>query len=169
MILVRFAIGLILTFLLFYSPQLDRVCALRVRDHGGFLGAGFWMKAAENSGCYLKVLNDVCLLFYLLLIIGKNNYHNFAISLILTILNSPSWIEYVLSVFETTEVFLELAGLKFGGPAGRWAVIVAVQVNFFILYSTLLHLPPLRFHCNDGCWDRTQDCCNATDALAVRR
>jgi hypothetical protein len=32
-------------------------------------------------------------------------------------------------VFETTEVFLELAGLKFGGPAGRWAVIVAVQVN----------------------------------------
>ncbi len=24
-------------------------------------------------------------------------------------------------------------------------------------YSTLLHLPPLRFHCSDGCWDRTQD------------
>jgi hypothetical protein len=30
---------------------------------------------------------------------------------------------------------------------------------FFVLYSTLLHLPPLRFHCADGCWDRTQDCC----------
>ncbi len=28
---------------------------------------------------------------------------------------------------------------------------------FFVLYSTLLHLPPLRFHCADGCWDRTQD------------
>jgi hypothetical protein len=39
------------------------------------------------------------------------------------------------------------------------------QVNrgiFFIffmyaLYSTLLHLPSLRFHCVGGCWDRTQD------------
>ncbi len=26
---------------------------------------------------------------------------------------------------------------------------------FFKLYSALLHLPPLRFHCADGCWDRT--------------
>ncbi len=25
----------------------------------------------------------------------------------------------------------------------------------FFLYSTLLHLPPLRFHCVGGCWDRT--------------
>jgi hypothetical protein len=25
-------------------------------------------------------------------------------------------------------------------------------------YGTLLHLPPLRFHCVGGCWDRTQDC-----------
>ncbi len=31
---------------------------------------------------------------------------------------------------------------------------------FFVLYSTLLHLPPLRFHCADGCWDRIQDRCN---------
>jgi hypothetical protein len=31
---------------------------------------------------------------------------------------------------------------------------------FFVLYSALLHLPPLRFHCADGCWDRTQDRCN---------
>ncbi len=31
---------------------------------------------------------------------------------------------------------------------------------FFVLYSTLLHLPPLRFHCADECWDRTQDRCN---------
>ncbi len=30
----------------------------------------------------------------------------------------------------------------------------------FVLYSALLHLPPLRFHCADGCWDRTQDRCN---------
>jgi hypothetical protein len=24
---------------------------------------------------------------------------------------------------------------------------------FYVLYSTLLHLPPLRFHCAGGCWD----------------
>jgi hypothetical protein len=29
-----------------------------------------------------------------------------------------------------------------------------------ILYSALLHLPPLRFYCVNGCWDRTQDRCN---------
>ncbi len=26
--------------------------------------------------------------------------------------------------------------------------------------TTLLHLPPLRFHCADRCWERTQDRCN---------
>jgi hypothetical protein len=31
---------------------------------------------------------------------------------------------------------------------------------FFVLYSALLHLPPLRFRCANGCWDRTQDRCN---------
>jgi hypothetical protein len=38
---------------------------------------------------------------------------------------------------------------------------------FFVLYSTLLHLPPLRFRCADGCWDRTQN--RENGALAVRR
>ncbi len=28
---------------------------------------------------------------------------------------------------------------------------------FYVLYSTL---PPLRFRCVGGCWDRTQDCCD---------
>jgi hypothetical protein len=28
---------------------------------------------------------------------------------------------------------------------------------FSVHYSALLHLPPLRFHWVDGCWDRTQD------------
>ncbi len=28
------------------------------------------------------------------------------------------------------------------------------------LYSKLLHLPPLRFHCVGRCWDRTQDGCD---------
>jgi hypothetical protein len=31
---------------------------------------------------------------------------------------------------------------------------------FFVLYSTLLHLPPLRLHRADGCWYRTQDRCS---------
>ncbi len=31
---------------------------------------------------------------------------------------------------------------------------------FFVLCSTLLNLPPFRFHCADGCWDPTQDRCN---------
>ena len=39
-----------------------------------------------------------------------------------------SRLEIILSVVEMLEVFLEIAGLRFGGPAGRWAVIVAVQV-----------------------------------------
>ncbi len=34
-----------------------------------------------------------------------------------------------------------------------------------MLYSTLLRLPPLRFHCIRGCWDRTV----ATSASVVRR
>jgi hypothetical protein len=29
-----------------------------------------------------------------------------------------------------------------------------------VRYSTLLHLPLLRFHCVGGCQDRTQDCCD---------
>ncbi len=31
---------------------------------------------------------------------------------------------------------------------------------FYVLYSTLIHLPPLRFHCVGGCRNRTQDCCD---------
>jgi hypothetical protein len=27
----------------------------------------------------------------------------------------------------------------------------------YVRYSTLLHLPPLRFHCVGECWDRTQE------------
>ncbi len=32
-----------------------------------------------------------------------------------------------------------------------------IFVSFCVRYLTLLHLPPLRFHCVGGCWDRTQD------------
>jgi hypothetical protein len=31
---------------------------------------------------------------------------------------------------------------------------------FYVMYSTLFHLPSLRFHCVGGCWDRTQDSCD---------
>jgi hypothetical protein len=33
------------------------------------------------------------------------------------------------------------------------------QVIFYVLYSTLPYMPPLRFYCVGGCWDRTQECC----------
>ncbi len=40
---------------IFTSPSwIEYLCAVRIRDDEGFLGAGFWMKAAENSGCELK-------------------------------------------------------------------------------------------------------------------
>jgi len=32
-------------------------------------------------------------------------------------------------------------------------------LEFFVRYSTLLHLLPLRFRCVGGCWDPTQDRC----------
>jgi hypothetical protein len=36
-----------------------------------------------------------------------------------------------------------------------------IFLDFFmhVLYSTLLHLQSLRFHCVGGCWDKTQDSC----------
>ncbi len=38
-------------------------------------------------------------------------------------------------------------------------IFLGIFYIFFVQYSALLHLPPLRFHCADGCWDRTQDRC----------
>ncbi len=40
---------------------------------------------------------------------------------------------------------------------------ITINRGFFfmyVLYSTLFHLPPLRFHCVGGCWDRTQESCD---------
>jgi hypothetical protein len=31
---------------------------------------------------------------------------------------------------------------------------------FIYVFPTLLYVPPLRFYCVGGCWDRTQDCCD---------
>ncbi len=36
--------------------------------------------------------------------------------------------------------------------------IIFWLVFFNVRYSTLLHLPSLRYHCVGRCWDRTQDC-----------
>ncbi len=36
---------------------------------------------------------------------------------------------------------------------------------FYVRYSTLLHLPPLRFHCVGGCWDRLCDYCISCQTL----
>jgi hypothetical protein len=38
----------------------------------------------------------------------------------------------------------------------------------YALYSTLLHLPPLRFHCDGGCLNRTQDCCDFGTGSHIR-
>jgi hypothetical protein len=43
-----------------------------------------------------------------------------------------------------------------------------VKGGFFI-FSVLLHLLPLRFHCVWGCWDRTHTRTVAISALVVRR
>ncbi len=39
-------------------------------------------------------------------------------------------------------------------------IIIFFKYFFFVPYSKLFHLPPLRFHCADGCWNLTQDRCN---------
>ncbi len=41
-------------------------------------------------------------------------------------------------------------------------------IYFYVLYSTLLHLPPLRFHCVGECWNLIQDCCDF-DIVAFKR
>ncbi len=43
------------------------------------------------------------------------------------------------------------------GQKGIGSRIRIHNTNVRVLYSSLLHLPPLRFHCVGGCGDRTQD------------
>ncbi len=57
-----------------------------------------------------------------------------------------------------------------------WLKVQRVFFNiffiFYLRYSTLLHLPPLIFHCVGECWDRTQYSCDydsgCQDALTTR-
>jgi hypothetical protein len=53
-----------------------------------------------------------------------------------------------INVQPINRIILKISIIYFKGFLGFFAV----------LYSTLLHLPPLRFHCVGGCWDRTHDC-----------
>jgi hypothetical protein len=39
-------------------------------------------------------------------------------------------------------------------------LISRIRILFLVLYSALLHLPSLRFHCVGGCSDRNQDSCD---------
>ncbi len=43
------------------------------------------------------------------------------------------------------------------GEAYESASVTILLIFLFILYSTLHHPPPLRFHCVGGFWDRTKD------------
>ncbi len=61
--------------------------------------------------------------------------------------NSHAWAPLKICVFAALYRLLSL-----GGSANLYF--------FYVLYSTLLHLLPLRFNCVGGCWDRTQDCCD---------
>ncbi len=56
-------------------------------------------------------------------------------------------------------VDMETARLQQTRPNTTMAFQVQFSM-FYVLSSTLLHLPPLRFHCIGGWWDRTQDCCD---------
>jgi hypothetical protein len=38
--------------------------------------------------------------------------------------------------------------------------LVLYIIALISITEMLLHLPPLRFHCVGGCWDRTQDSCD---------
>ncbi len=38
--------------------------------------------------------------------------------------------------------------------------VIFLMFSFYVRYSTLLHLPPLRFHFVGGCWDRSKDSCD---------
>jgi hypothetical protein len=52
---------------------------------------------------------------------------------------------------------------KFGNCSQKFLFFLFFGGFFFFLfvqYSALLRLPPLRFHCADGCLDGTQDRCN---------
>ncbi len=73
-------------------------------------------------------------------------------------LQFSTFASHFLSYFSTSPLYLIIPLL-----ASHLPVLLFKQKDFFFFilfgffYSTLLYLPPLRFHCVGGCWDRTQD------------
>ncbi len=51
-------------------------------------------------------------------------------------------------------------GVNYENNVANFEYTATIQYFFDVLYSSLLHLPPLRFHYVGGCWDRNQDCCD---------
>ncbi len=67
------------------------------------------------------------------------------------------WLSYAIKckMYTVPVVYTNLSK----GDLCMW-IWIRIRRDTYVLYSALLHQPPLRFHCADGCWDRTQDRCN---------
>jgi hypothetical protein len=63
----------------------------------------------------------------------------------------------IILIFLPISIILRLNPIQFYKLKPRRAYVDSKGEFFRIL---LFHLLPLRFHCNGGCWDRTQDCCD---------
>jgi hypothetical protein len=73
----------------------------------------------------------------------------------------------------TNVVFLYVLKNRRDPPPSYWLIQLPVGGSNYVRYSTLLLLPPLRFNCVGGSWDRTQDSCDndigcQTHALTTR-
>jgi hypothetical protein len=61
-------------------------------------------------------------------------------------------------LFQLSQFFRPLPLFPDLPPVFFQGFLFLIFFSFDVLYSTLLRLLPLRFHCVGGCWDRTQDC-----------
>ncbi len=113
-------------------------------------GCSFWR--AKGFSCSLDVLNEGLGIGKLQILIKKSQRKEKNFSCIFYCSSKP-WIRFRIWNRIRIRIYLQC-----------WIRIRTLKVsyqgdflNFFlyVLYSTLLHLPPLRFHCVGGCWDRT--------------
>ncbi len=80
--------------------------------------------------------------------LGTLNVYNFELWMILL-----AWL--LLELKSPSRELFEEIFLKYNRVILFWFFFF-----FNVLYLTLLHLPPLRFHFVGECLDRTQDCCD---------
>ncbi len=71
--------------------------------------------------------------------------------------NVPS-LSWVIFLFQN-QFFSACFGVKNMDTLFLFLTVIFI-FSFYVRYSTLLHLTPLRFRCVGGCWDRTQDSCD---------